>query len=76
VKIHTELFGGAEDGKEIELNSNNIPIEIRVPVIPTLHASLQDELEYGDPTQPIPSFEEISYELHADGKYHLKKELK
>jgi hypothetical protein len=76
MKIHTEFFGGAEDGTSIELNSNNIPIEIRVPVIPDLTCSLQDELEYGDPTQPIPSFKEISYELHADGKYHIKKESK
>jgi hypothetical protein len=76
MKIHTELFGGAEDGKLIELNSNNIPMEIRIPVIPTIDLSLQDELEYGDPTQPIPSFEELSYKLNSDGKYWIEKKLK
>lgn len=76
MKIYTELYGGAEDGKPIELNSNNLPLEIRVPAIPDLTMSLDDELEFGDPTQPIPTFQELSYELNKDGKYQIKKELK
>lgn len=73
MKIHTELFGGAEDGKSIELNSGNIPMEIIVAVPPNLTMSLQDELEFGDPTQPIPSFQKLSYQLNKDGKYWIKK---
>ena len=76
MKIYTELYGGAEDGKPIELNSNNLPLEIRIAVIPDLTMSLDDELEFGDPTQPIPTFKELLYELNKDGKYHIKKELK
>lgn len=76
MKIYTELFGGAEDGKPIEINNSYIPMEIRVPIIPDLTMPLEDELEFGDPTQPIPSFKELSYELNKDGKYHIKKETR
>ena len=73
MKVYTELFGGAEDGKPIELNSNNIPMEIRVAIPPDLTCSLQDELEFGDPTQPIPAFKELSYKLNKDGKYWIER---
>lgn len=76
MKIHTELFGGAEDGKLIELNSNNIPMEIRVALPPDLTMNFVDELEYGDPTQPIPMFKELSYKLNKDGKYWIERNSK
>lgn len=75
IKYVSEFFGGPEDGKSIELNSNNVPMEIRIPVVPTIE-SLIDELEFGDPTQPIPSFKEVSYKLNKDGKYWIEKGLK
>ncbi len=72
MKIHTELFGGAADGKPIELNNSSIPMEIRVPIAP--HITIES-LEEGNPTEPF-SFQTLSYKLNKDGKYWIEKELK
>ena len=73
MKVHTELFGGPEDGKPIELDNTNMPIEIKVPMVANLTMALEDELEFGDPTQPF-TMKQLSYKLNKDGKYWINND--
>ena len=63
MKIKTELFGGKYDGKPIEVDSH-----VKEVLIPDISIYIDDDLEFGDPTQPI-SMNTISYKLNKDGKY-------
>lgn len=66
--MKTELFGGSQDGKPIELKGN-IPSEILVPVIPGLIDMIEDPDD--DPTQPF-QMTNLSYILDRDGRYKAK----
>ena len=66
--MKTELIGGSQDGKPIELR-RNIPHEILIPVLPDLIAVLEDP--NSDPTKPF-EMQTLSYQLDKDGKYKAK----
>ena len=66
--MKTELFGGSQDGKPIELKGN-IPSEIVIPIIPEFTSILEDP--NSDPTQPF-EMQTLSYLLDRDGKYKAK----
>ena len=63
--MKTELFGGSQDGKPIEVNYNR-PHEILIPVMPDLVARLEDPND--DPRKPF-EMQTLSYKLDIDGKY-------
>ncbi len=67
--MKTELFGGSEDGKPIEINNKYMPLEIRIPTIPDLVDLLEDPND--DPTKPF-EMKTLSYVLDADGRYKAK----
>ena len=70
--MKTELFGGSEDGKPIELKGN-IPSEILIPTIPGLIDMIEDPND--DPTRPF-EMKTLSYMLDADGRYKAKDMIK
>jgi hypothetical protein len=66
--MKTELFGGSQDGKPIQLNGH-IPHEIVIPVLPDFVELLEST---GDPTKPF-EMKTISYLLdEKDGRYKAK----
>ena len=66
--MKTELFGGSQDGKPIELKGN-ILSEIVIPIIPEFTSILEDP--NADPTRPF-EMQTLSYQLDKDGKYKAK----
>ena len=63
--MKTELVGGSQDGKPIELKGN-IPHKIIIPVMPDLIVRLEDPND--DPRKPF-EMQTLSYHLDIDGKY-------
>ena len=62
--MKTELFGGSEDGKQIEINGY-IPSEIRIAAPISLTAEVPKDY---DPRQML-TMPTLSYKLDIDGKY-------
>ena len=62
--MKTELFGGSQDGKPIELKGN-IPSEILIPAPIQLTAEVPEDY---DPRQLL-TMPTLSYKLDKDGKY-------
>jgi hypothetical protein len=63
--MKTELIGGSQDGKSIELKGH-IPSTIKIPVVPDLMVRLDDP--YDDPAKPF-EMQTLSYHLDIDGRY-------
>jgi hypothetical protein len=63
--MKTELFGGSQDGKPIELKGH-MPLTIKIPVVPDLIARIEDPND--DPAKPF-EMQTLSYQLDIDGKY-------
>ena len=62
--MRTELYGGSEDGKQIEINGY-MPLEIRIPAPISLTAEVPEDY---DPRQVL-TMPVLSYKLDIDGKY-------
>ena len=62
--MKTELFGGSEDGKQIEINGY-MPSEILIPAPISLTAEVPEDY---DPRQML-TMPTLSYKLDIDGKY-------
>jgi hypothetical protein len=62
--MKTELFGGSEDGKQIEINGY-MPSEIRIPAPIRLTAEVPEDY---DPRQML-TMPTLYYKLDTDGKY-------
>lgn len=63
--MKTELFGGSEDGKQIEINNGYMPSEILIPAPIRLTAEVPEDY---DPRQML-TMPTLSYKLDSDGKY-------
>lgn len=66
--MKTELFGGSEDGKPIEIRGN-VPSTIEISVVPDLIARLEDPNE--DPRVMF-KMETLIYKLDTDGRYRAE----
>jgi len=62
--MKTELFGGSEDGKQIEINGY-VPSEILISAPISLTAEVPEDY---DPRQVL-TMPTLSYKLDIDGKY-------
>lgn len=67
--IRKELFGGREDGKSVQL-PEHLP---QVLEVPSVNFNIDIELEFGDPTKPLPLFVTSTYILDSEGTYKAKE---
>ena len=66
--MKTELFGGSEDGKQIEINNGYMPLEIRIPAPISLTAEAPEGY-HSYHSRQMWTMPVLSYKLDADGKY-------
>lgn len=67
--MRKELFGGREDGRSVQL-PESLPTTLEIP---SVNFDIELELEYGDPTKPLPPFITSVYILDSNQEYKPKE---